>query len=71
VGPDGDVLANYQKAHLKGEQRLAFRPGFKYVTAETDFGVLGVMVGWDLAFPEVARSLALDGAELICVCGNW
>lgn len=71
VGPDGDVLADYQKAHLKGEQRLAFRPGFKYVTAKTDVGVLGVMVGWDLAFPEVARSLALDGAELICVCGNW
>ncbi len=29
------------------------------------------MLGWDLAFPEVARSLALDGAELLCVAANW
>lgn len=71
IDPDGEVLADYQKVHLKGEQRLAFRPGFRYVTAETRFGVLGVLVGWDLAFPEAARSLALEGAELLCVCGSW
>ncbi|MBC7235219.1 MAG: carbon-nitrogen hydrolase family protein, partial [Chloroflexi bacterium] len=28
-------------------------------------------IGWDLAFPEVARSLALEGAELLCLCGSW
>jgi omega-amidase len=71
IDPEGEVLGDYQKVHLKGEQRLAFRPGFKFVTAETRFGVVGVMVGWDLAFPEAARSLALEGAELLCVCGSW
>jgi omega-amidase len=71
LDPDGEVLVDYQKVHLKGEQRLAFRPGFRFLTAETRFGVLGVLVGWDLAFPEAARSLVLEGAELICVCGSW
>ena len=71
IDPEGEVIADYQKVHLKGEQRLAFRPGFKYVTAETRFGVVGLMIGWDLAFPEVARCLALEGADLICVCGSW
>jgi len=71
VDPEGEVLADYQKVHLKGEQRLTFRPGFEYVTAETRFGIVGVLVGWDLAFPEAARCLALEGAELICVCGSW
>ena len=71
VDPDGEVAADYQKVHLKGEQRLTFRPGYRYVAAETRLGVLGVLVGWDLAFPEAARSLALDGAELLCVCGSW
>jgi predicted amidohydrolase len=71
IDPAGEVLADYQKVHLKGEQRLSFRPGFRYVTAETAFGVVGLLVGWDLAFPEAARSLALDGAQLICVCGAW
>jgi predicted amidohydrolase len=71
VDPDGEVVADYQKVHLKGEQRLTFRPGFKHVVAETRFGMVGLMVGWDLAFPEAARSLALEGAELLCLCGNW
>jgi predicted amidohydrolase len=30
-----------------------------------------MMLGWDVAFPEVARSLALEGAELILVGANW
>jgi predicted amidohydrolase len=71
IDADGEVVADYQKVHLKGEQRLAFRPGFKFVTAETRFGVVGLMVGWDLAFPEAARSLALEGAEILAVCGAW
>ena len=29
------------------------------------------MLGSDLAYPEVARSLVLDGAELLCVLGSW
>jgi predicted amidohydrolase len=32
---------------------------------------VGLMLGWDLAFPEVARSLALEGAELLVVAANW
>ncbi len=71
VDPEGEVIGDYQKVHLKGEQRLAFRPGFKYQVAQTPFGAVGLMVGWDLAFPEVARSLALEGAELLCLCGSW
>lgn len=71
IDPQGAVVANYQKVHLKGEQRLSFRPGFKYVVAETRLGIVGLLVGWDLAFPEAARCLALEGAELVCVCGSW
>jgi len=71
IDPDGEVVADYQKVHLRGEQRLTFRPGFKYTTAATRFGGVGLLVGWDLAFPETARSLALEGAELLCVCGSW
>ncbi|MGD8599437.1 MAG: carbon-nitrogen hydrolase family protein, partial [Anaerolineae bacterium] len=53
------------------EERLAFRPGYRMQTFETAFGHIGVLLGWDLAFPEVARSLTLDGADLLCVCANW
>jgi predicted amidohydrolase len=71
VGPDGEMLGEYRKLHLPGEERLAFRPGYRLPVFEATFGQVGILLGWDLAFPEVARSLALDGAELLCVCANW
>ena len=71
IGPDGELLGDYRKLHLRGEERLAFRPGYRMPIFETEFGLLGVMIGWDLAFPEVARSLTLDGADLIVACAAW
>ena len=71
VGPDGELLGEYRKLHLPGEERLAFRPGYRLQVFEATFGQIGILLGWDLAFPEAARSLALDGAELLCVCANW
>lgn len=71
VGPDGELVGNYYKTHLKGEERMAFREGYRLPVFDTEFGALGLMLGWDLSFPEVARSLTLDGAELLCVLGNW
>ncbi|MBN1119955.1 MAG: carbon-nitrogen hydrolase family protein [Anaerolineae bacterium] len=71
VGPDGELIGQYHKTHLKGEERMAFREGYKLPVFETEFGNLGFVLGWDLSFPEVSRSLVLDGAELLCALGNW
>jgi len=71
VGPDGELLDVYNKIHLRGEERMAFREGFKLPIIPTEVGNIGLMIGYDLAFPEVARSLALDGADIVCVCANW
>jgi len=72
VGPEGELLGSYNKVHLKGEERMAFREGFKMPVIDTgEIGKIGLMLGWDLAFPEVARCLTLEGAELICVLANW
>ncbi|MBI3363041.1 MAG: carbon-nitrogen hydrolase family protein [Chloroflexi bacterium] len=71
IGPDGEVIGDYRKVHLKDEERMAFRAGFRYMVFECQFGIVGLMLGYDLAFPEVSRSLALDGAELIVACANW
>jgi predicted amidohydrolase len=71
VGPDGELLDVYNKIHLRGEERMAFREGFKLPVIPTEVGNIGLMIGYDLAFPEVARSLALDGAEIIAVMANW
>jgi predicted amidohydrolase len=71
VGPDGELVGSYNKVHLRGEERMAFREGFRLPVFETEIGHIGLTLGWDLAYPEVARSLTLDGAELICVLANW
>jgi predicted amidohydrolase len=71
LGPDGQVLSQYHKVHLKPEERPIFRGGYRFPVVETSFGMVGLMLGWDAAFPEAARALALDGAEIIAVCANW
>ncbi len=71
VGPDGDLVEVYNKVHLRGEERMAFREGFRLPIAETDIGNIGLMIGYDLAYPELARSIALEGADVICVLANW
>lgn len=71
IGPDGEVIGQYHKSHLRGEERMAFRAGYRLLPFEADFGIVGLMIGWDLAFPEVARSLVLEGAEVLAVLASW
>src|SRR5574341_550415 len=71
VGPDGELIDVYNKIHLRGEERMAFREGYQLPVMPTEVGNIGLMIGYDLAFPEVARSLTLEGAELLCVIANW
>lgn len=71
IAPDGSLAGEYRKIHLPAEERLVFRPGYKLAPIETEFGVLGIMLGWDLVFPEVARNLVLDGAEVLLLPSAW
>ncbi len=71
VGPEGDVMSHYRKVHLKGEEQMLFRPGFRLEPVETPIGIIGQQIGWDMFFPEGTRSLCMDGAELILVSAAW
>ncbi|MFN8486547.1 MAG: carbon-nitrogen hydrolase family protein [Caldilineaceae bacterium] len=71
LGPEGDIAGDYRKVHLLGEERQVYRNGFRFVTVEAEWGRFGLTIGTDLAFPEVARSLTLEGAELVVVSANW
>lgn len=67
----GELVGKYHKVHLpEGEDEVA-TPGDGYPVFETDFGRLGALVCFDLNFPEAARSLALDGAEIIMWPTMW
>ncbi|MCS6773796.1 MAG: carbon-nitrogen hydrolase family protein, partial [Anaerolineae bacterium] len=64
-------IAQYRKIHLRGEEQMLFRPGFRLEPAETALGLVGLQIGWDMFFPEGVRSLCLEGAELIVVSAAW
>jgi predicted amidohydrolase len=65
VGPSG-VCGTYRKLHLAGEDRAWATPGdLGLPTFDIPAGRIGVLIGYDVLFPEAARSLALDGADII------
>ncbi|MFB6716024.1 MULTISPECIES: carbon-nitrogen hydrolase family protein [unclassified Streptomyces] len=69
IGPDGAALANYRKTHLFGcfEQEW-FTPGERTVVqAEVDGVRVGIMICYDVEFPENVRSHALAGTDLLLV----
>jgi predicted amidohydrolase len=68
----GDLRAVYRKAHLWDAERFWFTPGDApppLITSE--FGVLSVMICYDLEFPEWVRLPALAGSQLLCAPVNW
>ncbi len=70
VGPDG-VIATYHKLHLFHDEQSWFAPGGELSLIDLPFGKVGIIVCFDLWFPEPARALALAGAEIIAVPTNW
>jgi len=68
VGPDGTVVGKYRKVCLtRGESVLGLTAGREFPVFETRFGKVGMMICWDLMFPECARSLSNHGAEVIAM----
>lgn len=71
VGPEG-LIGHYRKAHLFGDEKVAFVPGnLGFPVVRTRFGTIGICVCYDLRFVEVVRLMALRGADLICVPTAW
>ncbi len=72
VGPAG-LIGRYRKSHLPflGADRFVDPGDLGYPVFETPVGRLGVLICYDMSFPETSRSLKLDGAQVICVITNW
>jgi predicted amidohydrolase len=70
VGPKG-FIGKYRKMYLPThsvfEEKRYFRPGYEAATFATELGKIGLIICYDLFFPEVTRLTRLQGAQLI-VC---
>jgi deaminated glutathione amidase len=76
IREDGELIGVYRKNHLYdafggGESKL-FVPGMEPTTAfDAGWARVGLMVCYDLRFPEVARKLACDGASVVIAPSAW
>jgi predicted amidohydrolase len=57
--------------HLPPAERFAYTAGDGFAAFDTPVGRLGMLLCYDKLFPEAARALALDGAEVLCSLSAW
>lgn len=70
IDAGGELLGRYQKSHIPDgpgyQEKYYFRPGTTgFRTWPTKLGRIGVGICWDQWFPEAARAMVLQGAELL------
>lgn len=71
VDERGELAGSYRKTHLFGDERDVFVAGDELLVVELGGLKAGLMICFDVEFPEVARSLALAGADfLVTVSAN-
>ena len=73
IDGNGQIREGYRKLHLfrLTDEHRYFSPGSRVVTADTALGRMGLMICYDLRFPELARTLALSGARILIVPAQW
>jgi len=71
-GPEG-LVGVYRKTHLPflGVDKMTALGPDPYRVYETDIGRIGMLICYDLRFPEAARCLALQGADVLALPTNW
>jgi predicted amidohydrolase len=70
VGPKG-IVGVQDKLHNPGGEKHIFKGGKSIDVFQTSFGKVGMMVCWDVGFPECARVLALKGADILVLSTAW
>ncbi|MGI8713217.1 MAG: carbon-nitrogen hydrolase family protein [Solirubrobacteraceae bacterium] len=70
VSGDG-VLGHHRKVHIPPGELGVFAAGAGFAAFDTPLGRIGMLICYDKTFPEAARALALDGAEIIACMAAW
>lgn len=70
IEKDGSIAGKYRKMHIPDDpayyEKFYFTPGdLGFAPIQTSLGKLGILVCWDQWYPEAARLMALNGAELL------
>lgn len=64
---NGEIVGIHRKVHLPAGEEYQVTHGDRYEVFDTKLGKIGMLVCWDMQFPEAPRIQALQGAELIAL----
>lgn len=67
----GAVLATYNKHHLYHSERSFLTPGTEIPVFDTRFGKAGIVICWDIMFPEMFRAMMQQGVQVIYCPSYW
>ncbi|CAO5182994.1 CN hydrolase domain-containing protein [Frankia sp. AiPs1] len=70
VSGDG-VLGVHRKVHQPLGEGASYRAGNSFAAFDTPVGRMGMLICYDKAFPEAARALAVDGAQIVACLSAW
>jgi predicted amidohydrolase len=70
VHGDG-VLGYHRKVHQPPGESVAYAAGDRFAAFDTPVGRIGMLIDYDKTFPESARTLALDGAQVLACLSAW
>lgn len=67
----GKVIGSYRKVHQPLREDASYSAGASFPVFDTPVGRMGMLICYDKAFPEAARALAVQGAEVIACLSAW
>ncbi len=71
INAKGEVLGTYQKNHLYPSEYAFLKPGTEVPVFETAYGKAGIVICWDMLFPEIFQRMKAEGVQLIYCPSYW
>ncbi len=71
VNANGEVLGTYRKNHLYPTEYAFLKPGTEAPVFETAYGRAGIVICWDMRFPEIFQRLSAQGVQIIYCPSYW
>lgn len=71
IDKEGNIRGSYRKVHLWHPERSYLTPGSEHPVFETAYGKVGLIICWDLMFPEVFRAMVRQGVQMVICPSYW
>jgi predicted amidohydrolase len=71
IDKTGTIKGRYRKTNLWLPERTYLTPGDEVIVFDTEYGKVGLIICWDLIFPEVFRMMVRQGVEIVICPSYW